>query len=83
MKLCTYCGSHMKMHNDHVQAKSKGGVTTVLACAKCNQSKGAKALMQWLKDIKKDNPYRWDRVVNYQKGKRSEFAIKVRTIRDK
>lgn len=82
MAVCTYCGSHMKIHNDHVVAKSKGGVRTVPACAKCNQSKSDKQLMQWLRDIRKSNSYRWDRIIAYNKGKRSDIAQKVQKIRD-
>jgi len=70
------------MHQDHVQAQSRGGVTTVPACAKCNQSKSNKQLMVWLRGVKDNDPYRWDRIENHNKGKRSSIATKVQTIRD-
>lgn len=82
MTVCTYCGSHMNMHEDHVIAKTKGGVRTVPACAKCNQSKSDKPLMQWLRGLKLRNPYRWNRIENYNKGKKNDIAIKVQKIRD-
>ena len=82
MTLCTYCGSHMNIHNDHVIAKSKGGVRTVPACAKCNQSKSDKQLMKWLRDTKTDNPYRWNRIEKHNKGKKNDIASKVQKIRD-
>ncbi|MBL4708428.1 MAG: hypothetical protein JKY48_08335 [Flavobacteriales bacterium] len=39
MNNCTYCGSSLKIQQDHIIAQIKGGVTTTPACAKCNQSK--------------------------------------------
>lgn len=78
--LCTYCGSTRKPHNDHVRAKKNGGVTTVIACAKCNQSKGAKQLMVWFRWVKRNDPYRWNRVVVHNSKKRSSIAAKVRRI---
>jgi len=82
MTLCTYCGSHMNIHDDHVIARSKGGVRTVPACAKCNQSKSDKPLMEWFRYLKKNNPYRWDRITSFNQGKRSDIALKVQKIRD-
>lgn len=82
MITCTYCGSHMNIHQDHVRAQSKGGVTTVPACAKCNQSKSDKALMTWLRNTKDKDPYRWNRIVTHNSGKRNDIAIKIRKVRD-
>ncbi|MBW4638140.1 MAG: HNH endonuclease [Gloeocapsa sp. UFS-A4-WI-NPMV-4B04] len=49
---CAYCGSKSKrLTLDHVLASSKGGIDSwsnlVLACAKCNGSKGSKNLTDW------------------------------------
>ena len=80
--LCTYCGSTKKIQNDHIIAQTKGGVTTTEACAKCNQSKGDKPLMEWLRWLKKNNKYRWERVKRYNTGKISTIALKVQKVRD-
>ena len=80
--LCTYCGSTRNIQNDHIRAQSKGGGATTEACALCNQSKGNKALMEWLRWIKKNDWYRWNRIKNYNFGKRNFIANKVQKIRD-
>lgn len=79
---CTYCGSSRKIHQDHIIAKSKGGVKTTPACANCNWSKGNKPLMEWIRYLKKNNPYRYKRIINHNKGKRSNIAKKIQKIRD-
>jgi len=67
-------------------APSKGGKATTPMCQKCVKSKGTKALMEWLRDLKdatKDTQkYRWNRIVDFQKGKRNDIAKKVQKIRD-
>ncbi len=67
-------------------APVKGGKATVSMCEKCVQSKGKKARMEWLRDLKASDrdkdKYRWDRIVEYQKPKRDELAGKIRKIRD-
>jgi 5-methylcytosine-specific restriction endonuclease McrA len=49
--LCCYCDARAT-HLDHVEPLSKGGSDTesniVPACAKCNLSKGAKTLAEWI-----------------------------------
>lgn len=82
MKQCTYCGSSRNMQDDHIRAKAKGGSTTTPACAKCNQSKGSKALMEWLRWIKKNNSYRWKKIVDFHFRKRGLISTKVRTIKN-
>jgi len=82
MTICTYCGSHMNIQNDHVIAQSKGGARTVPSCSRCNQSKSDKQLMQWLRDTKKNDAYRWNRIKEHNKGKKSSVAKKVQKIRD-
>ncbi|MBT9147289.1 MAG: hypothetical protein DDT32_01043 [Syntrophomonadaceae bacterium] len=81
-KVCMYCGSSRKIVLEHIIARSKGGVKTVPACEACNSSKGTKALMEWLRWIKSNNPYRWRRIRNYNKGKSSDIARKVQKIVD-
>lgn len=39
MAVCTYCGSTRNIQDDHVIARTNGGVTTVKACRLCNQVK--------------------------------------------
>jgi len=57
---CTYCGSEENLSVDHVIPLSKGGEdyieNLVIACRKCNSSKGNKELNRWLKSkiIQKD-----------------------------
>ena len=79
---CTYCGSNRNIQDDHIRAQSKGGVSTTEACATCNQSKGDKPLMEWLRWLKKNDPYRWNRIKNYNFGKKNLIAIKIQKIRD-
>jgi len=81
-KVCTYCGSSRKIVEEHVKAKSKGGAKTVPACLACNSSKGDKALMEWLRWIKRNDQYRWRQIRNYNKGKSSDIAKKVQKIED-
>ena len=80
--VCTYCGSSRNIQNDHVKAQSKGGVKTVPSCAKCNQSKGNKGLMDWIRWIKENDSYRWSRMKDHNKGKRNDISKKIQKIRD-
>ena len=79
---CVYCGSSKKLHRGHLIAPSKRGIKPVSACAKCNTSKGNKALMAWLRWTKKERPERWEDIIAFNKGKRGEVARKVQKIRD-
>jgi len=49
---CIYCGSRKQITQDHLMPISRGGNHTAEnvapACAPCNQSKGAKAVMEFL-----------------------------------
>lgn len=55
---CAYCGDEMLLEYgkaksvtlDHVVPKSRGGKDLVGTCYSCNQKKGAKPLMQFLKE---------------------------------
>lgn len=57
---CTYCGAEPLrdrfLQIDHVHPRALGGThdlhNLVLACAPCNQSKGAKPLSEWLDEAK-------------------------------
>ncbi len=82
MPECIYCGSTWYPEEDHVRARLTGGVSTVGACRTCNRSKGAKQLMQWLRWLKRNDPYRWRRIVDYNYGRRNEIAQKVHIVRD-
>ena len=53
---CVYCGENYELHEltlDHVQPRSKGGqdLTTnvVCACHKCNQDKGSRNWLHWMR----------------------------------
>ena len=82
MSNCSYCGSSLNIQDDHIIAQIKGGVTTTLACAICNKSKGDKPLMEWLRWIKKNDTYRWNRIEKYNYGKKNNIAVKIQKIRD-
>lgn len=82
MATCKYCGSRWHTTKDHVIAKSKGGQDTVDACRACNQSKGNKALMAWLRWARRNNPYRWRKIRNYNYGRKNPIAKKVQKVRD-
>jgi len=82
MGTCRYCGSTWQTEDDHVIAESKRGKRTVPACQACNRSKGDKALMEWLRWLKKNEPYRWGRITKYNYGKKNDIARKVQKIRD-
>ena len=59
-RVCNYCGSAENLALDHIFPKKLGGQDNaenlVLACKKCNSSKGKKDLMQWMYDRKKFLP---------------------------
>lgn len=53
MKRCVYCGDERGPFDfDHLWPVSRGGSdkpnNIVLACARCNRSKGAKTLVEWM-----------------------------------
>ncbi len=80
--ICRYCGSAIETQEDHVIAKSKGGSRIVRACRACNQSKGSKPLMEWLRWLKKNDRYRWNRIEEYNYGRKNDIAVKVQKVRD-
>lgn len=82
MGICIYCGSSWETEDDHVIAKSKGGKRTMPACQACNRSKGNKPVMVWLRWLKNNNLYRWDRIKKYNYRKKNSIARKVQKIRD-
>ena len=79
---CSYCGSTWQTQNDHIKPQSKGGVTTTPCCRRCNQSKGAKTLVQWFRWLRDNDPYRWNKVVNYNYGRCGSIPDTVARIRD-
>ena len=50
---CLYCGAKQNISTDHLIPRSKGGPDTadnaVIACKKCNSSKGEKGIYEWFK----------------------------------
>ncbi len=79
---CIYCGSTRSLHKGHLIAPSKGGQKPVSACGTCNTSKGKKALMEWLRWVKKNKADQWEEIIAFNKGKRGEVPKKVQKIRD-
>jgi hypothetical protein len=55
---CAYCGSREGLTCEHILPSSRGGPDSpdnaLMACAKCNSSKGAKRLYEWFGLEKKD-----------------------------
>ena len=51
-------------------------------CGNCDQIKSTRTLKNFLIFILENDKYRWGRVVEYNKRKRSEIALEVRKIRD-
>jgi len=78
---CTYCGSTWHIEDDHKRAKTKGGVTTVPSCQKCNRMKRDKSVAEFLDYTKQNDPARWRKIKEYQKRKRSDIANMVRKRR--
>ncbi|HAA56816.1 MAG TPA: hypothetical protein DCE42_18765 [Myxococcales bacterium] len=78
MAQCTYCGSSRSIEQDHVRAQSKGGVTTVPACRVCNRMKGDKSLSEFIRWVKRNDPYRAQRMREHNKGKRGKIAQTIR-----
>lgn len=79
--VCSYCGSSWIIENDHYRAHSRGGVTTVPSCMRCNRSKGDKTPTEWLDYFMENDSYRFRKIVENQKGRRSLFAKLVRRRR--
>jgi len=51
--MCIYCGeTHRKLTIDHIEALSNGGPhledNLLVACGRCNSSKGTKPFEEWL-----------------------------------
>jgi len=38
--------------------------------------------MEWVRWLKKNDPYRWSRIKKYNYGKKNDIARKVQKIRD-
>ncbi len=81
-RICIYCGSSRNVEDEHVRATSKGGARTVPTCRFCSKSKGDKALKEWLRRVKKDDKYRWDRIAIHNHGRRNDIAKRVHEVRD-
>ena len=56
--------------------------TTNSTCRNCNQIKSTRTLKNFLIFILENDKYRWGKVVEYNKRKRSEIALEVRKLRD-
>jgi len=62
---CVYCGQTYEQNQltlDHVLPRSKGGEdissNVVPACTKCNQDKGSKHWLNWMRQTFGENPHR-------------------------
>ncbi len=79
--VCTYCGSSWYIEDDHYRAAIRGGVSTVPSCRACNRSKRDKTPADWLDWLSENDRYRFRKIVQHQKGRRSPFAKLVRKRR--
>jgi hypothetical protein len=61
-KVCVYCASPENLSTDHLIPQNRGGDNAadnvVLACLKCNASKGEKGVFEWLGLKEKDKLHR-------------------------
>src|SRR6056300_1032844 len=62
---CVYCGNHYELHEltlDHVRPRCYGGATftknLVPSCRSCNQAKGSRNWLSWMRETFGFNPYR-------------------------
>jgi len=59
---CVFCSTPTDLETDHLIPRSRGGTDSadnmVLACKKCNTSRGNKGIFQWLGLKKKDHLHR-------------------------
>ena len=77
---CGYCGSvRIRFQMDHIKAWSKGGsngkANLTPCCKSCNQSKSDSTVLQWMRRLQ---TRKRNRIVSYNKGKRSPLARIVR-----
>jgi len=52
------------------EANQIRNLSTVPACRACNQSKGDKPLMEWLRWVRQNDSYRWNRIKDFNYGKK-------------
>jgi len=61
-KLCVFCGAAGELQTDHLVPRARGGDDSadnvVLACPRCNSSRGDKGVFAWLGLKKKDGLHR-------------------------
>ena len=90
--VCIYCGKKSGSYQiDHKKPIAKGGSNyksnLVVACSSCNSSKHDNRIPQWLRKIssskKPSDKSLYNRIIKYNKGKRSPIAKSVRTVRDR
>ena len=74
---CVYCSSNAMITRKHVM---EPGQRPVMACAKCNLSKGKRELMYWLYWVKQNRPDRWEVITAHNKGRRTKLAINIRKV---
>ena len=68
---CTYCGRLLnhsgkgsKLNCDHVLSCISGGKTVVPVCERCNKSKSAYGLKEWLKWVRDNKTSLWKKIVD-------------------
>lgn len=80
MVKCTYCGSNWNIQHDHIISKPGDTKITVPACVVCHESRGETDIHKWLRWLKNHQSYRWNRIVEYQRGQSTELSEVVRNI---
>ena len=69
---CVYCGQTYEQNQltlDHVLPRSKGGEdissNVVCACTKCNQDKGSKHWLEWMRQKYGFHPHREQQILQH------------------
>jgi hypothetical protein len=84
---CAYCGSREELTLDHVVPKCAGGLdetrNLVSCCFECNKSKSQENWKSWYKRQSFYDPYKEQRILEWQKLNTSNFSSYVETERAK
>lgn len=84
---CAYCGSREDLTLDHVVPKCAGGLdetrNLVSCCFECNKSKSQENWKSWYKRQPFYDPYKEQRILEWQKLNTSNFSSYVETERAK
>jgi len=84
---CAYCGSREDLTLDHVVPKCAGGSdetkNLVSCCFECNKSKSQENWQGWYKRQTFYDPYKEQKILDWQKQNTSNFSNYIETERAK